>query len=135
MLLKCCTQYASKFVKLNTGHSTRKGQFHSKHKERQCQIIFKLLHNCTYFTCWQGHVQILYARLPQYINQELPDCKRDLQKEEEPNCQHLLYHRKSKRIPEISASLTLLKPLTMWITINCGKFFKRWEYQTTLLAS
>ena len=27
------------------------------------------------------------------------------------------------------------KPLTVWITTNCGKFFKRWEYQTTILAS
>ena len=27
------------------------------------------------------------------------------------------------------------KPLTVWITTNCGKFFKRWEYQTTLFAS
>ena len=34
-----------------------------------------------------------------------------------------------------SALLTMPKPLTMWITINCGKFFKRWEYQTTLPAS
>ena len=31
----------------------------------------------------------------------------------------------------ISALLTMPKPLTVWITINCGKFFKRWEYQTT----
>ena len=31
-----------------------------------------------------------------------------------------------------SASLTMLKPLTLWITANCRKFFKRWEYQTTL---
>ena len=29
----------------------------------------------------------------------------------------------------------MLKPLTMWITTNCGKFLKRWEYQTTLPAS
>ena len=38
------------------------------------------------------------------------------------------------RVPEktsISALLTIPKPLTVWITINCGKFFKRWEYQTT----
>ena len=27
------------------------------------------------------------------------------------------------------------KPLTMWITTNCGKFFKKWEYQTTIPAS
>ena len=33
------------------------------------------------------------------------------------------------------ALLTMLKPVTVWITTNCGKFFKRWEYQTTLPAS
>ena len=35
----------------------------------------------------------------------------------------------------ISAFLTMPKPLTVWIPINCGKFFKRWEYQTTWPAS
>ena len=34
-----------------------------------------------------------------------------------------------------AASLTMLKPLTAWITTNCGKFLKRWEHQTTLLSS
>ena len=34
-----------------------------------------------------------------------------------------------------SASLTMLKLLTVWTTTNCGKFLKRWEYQTTLSAS
>ena len=45
---------------------------------------------------------------------------------------------KKQRVPEktsISALLTMPKPLTVWITINCGKFFKRWEYQITLPAS
>ena len=32
----------------------------------------------------------------------------------------------------LSMSLTMLKPLTMWITTHCGKLLKRWEYQTTL---
>ena len=36
---------------------------------------------------------------------------------------------------KISASLTTLKPLIVWITTNCGKFLKRWVYQTTLPAS
>jgi len=36
----------------------------------------------------------------------------------------------SRKIP-ISALLTMPKPLTLWITINYGKFFKRWEYQIT----
>ena len=39
------------------------------------------------------------------------------------------------RKTSISALLTMPKPLTVWITINCGKFFKRWEYQTTWPAS
>ena len=42
---------------------------------------------------------------------------------------------KRKRIPEKkSALLTMPKPLTMWMTTNYGKFFKRWEHQTTLPA-
>ena len=36
---------------------------------------------------------------------------------------------------EIRPELTMLQPLAVWITINCGKFYKRWEYQTTLFAS
>ena len=39
--------------------------------------------------------------------------------------------QESSRKTSISASLTTLKLLTMWITTNCVKFFKRWEYQTT----
>ena len=37
----------------------------------------------------------------------------------------------SSRKTSISALLTMPKPLTVWITINCGKFLKEWEYQTT----
>ena len=41
----------------------------------------------------------------------------------------------SSRKTSISALLTMPKPSTVWITINCGKFWKRWEYQTTWPAS
>ena len=41
----------------------------------------------------------------------------------------------SSRKTSISALLTMPKPLTVWITINCGKFWKRREYQTTLPTS
>ena len=47
-LLKCCTQYASKFGKLSSGHRIGKGQFSSK--ERQCQRMLKLPHNCTHLS-------------------------------------------------------------------------------------
>ena len=43
--------------------------------------------------------------------------------------------KESFRQASISALLTMPKPLTVWITINCGKFLKRWEYQTTWSAS
>ena len=39
--------------------------------------------------------------------------------------------QESSRKISISALLIMPKPLTVWITINCGKFCKRWEYQTT----
>ena len=52
-----------------------------------------------------------------------------------PTSGGLLNKQKSSRKTSISAFLTMPKPLTMWITTNCGKFFKRWEYQTTLPAS
>ena len=43
--------------------------------------------------------------------------------------------QESSRKTSISALMTMPKPLTVWITKNCGKFFKRWEYQTTWPAS
>ena len=47
--VKCCSQYASKIGKLNSGHRTGES-FHSNSKERQCQRMFKLLYNCAHFT-------------------------------------------------------------------------------------
>ena len=55
--LKCCTQYASKFGKLSSGTGLEKVSFHSNPKERQCQRMFKLLHNCTRLTRLQSNAQ------------------------------------------------------------------------------
>ena len=62
--------------------------------------------------------------------------KLDLEKAEEPEIKlptSIGSSRKqeSSRKTSISALLTMPKPLTVWITINCGKFCKRWEYQNT----
>ena len=53
------------------------------------------------------------------------------------NCQHLLDHRKSKRVPEKHLFLLywLCQSLWLWITINCGKYWKIWEYQLTSPSS
>ena len=50
-------------------------------------------------------------------------------------CKVIVIKVKIKGQQRTSASLTTLKPLTVWITTNCGKFFMRWKYQTTLPAS
>ena len=63
-----------------------------------------------------------------------------LEKTEEPEIKLPIYDGSWKKQESSiktsnSALLTMPKPLTVWITINCGKFFKRWEYQTTWPAS
>ena len=72
-------------------------------------------------------LKILKARLQQYVNRELPDVQAGFRKGRgtgDQIVQHLLDHRKSKRVPEkhVSALLTVPKVLTAWITANCGKF-------------
>ena len=66
--------------------------------------------------------------------------KLDLQKAEEPEIKlpistGSLKKQESSRKASTSTLLTTPKPLTVWIRTNCGKFFKRWEYQTTWPAS
>ena len=81
-------------------------------------------------------LKILQARLQQYVNHEVPMFKLVLEKAEEPEIKlptsaGSWKKQESSRKTSISALLTMPKPLTVWITINCGKFFERWEYQTT----
>ena len=66
--------------------------------------------------------------------------KLDLEKAEEPEIKLTtptgsLKNRESSRKTSTSDLLTMPKPLTVWITTNCGKFWKRWEYQTIWPAS
>ena len=79
-----------------------KVHFHSNPKERQCQRMLKLLHNCTHLHASKVMLKILQARLQQYVNREFQMFKLVLEKAEEPeiNCQHPLDHRKMKIVPE-----------------------------------
>ena len=81
-------------------------------------------------------LKIFQARLQHYVNREIPDVQAGFRKTEEPRIKlptsaESSKKQKSSRKASLSALLTMPKPLTMWITINCGKFWKRWEYQTT----
>ena len=85
-------------------------------------------------------LKILQANLQQYVNCELPVVKAGFRKGRGteiklPTCTGSSKKPKSSRKPPTSVLLTTPKPLIMWITTNCGKFLKRWEYQSTLPAS
>ena len=74
------------------------------------------------------------------MNHEIPDVQAGFWKAEEPEIKLPTSAESSKKQESfiktsISALLTMSKPLMVWITINSGKFWKRWEYQTTWTAS
>ena len=75
--------------------------------------------------------KILQAMHQHYVNCELPDVQAGFRKAEEPE----IKLPTSVGLLKKQEKLTMTMPLTVWIIINCGKFFKRWEYQTTLPAS
>ena len=85
-------------------------------------------------------LKILQARLQRYVNLELPDVQAGFRKgrgtrDQIVNTHWIMEKQESSRETSISALLTMPKPLAVWITTNCGKFLKRWEYQSTLHAS
>ena len=141
MLWKCCTQYASKFGKFSSGHRTGKGQlsFQSQRKAMsknakttsQLHSPHTLVKWCLKFSksgfsnMWTMNFQMFKLV---FEKAEEPEIKL-------PTSAGSLKKQESSRKTSISALLTMPKPLTVWITINCGKFWKRWEYQTTWPAS
>ena len=136
MLWKCCTQYASKFGKLSSGHRTEKGQF-SFQSERKTvpknaqttartlishasKVMLKILQARKFNSMWTVNFHMF---------------KLVLEKAEEPEIKLPISTRSSKkqessRKTSISALLTMPKPLTVWITTNCGKFWRICQYQT-----
>ena len=72
-------------------------------------------------------LKMLQARLQQYVNRELPDVQAGFRKgrgtrDQIANIHWIMEKQESSRKTSISALLTMPKPLTVWITINCGKF-------------
>ena len=99
--------------------------FHSNPKERQCQRMLKLPQNCTHLTGYKVMLKILQARLQQYVNHELPDVQAGFRKGRRTRDQISIgswKKQESSRKTPAAALLTMPKPLTVWITINCGKF-------------
>ena len=125
MLCKCCTQYASKFGKLSSGHRTGKGHFFpipKKGNTKECSIyctIALISHSSKVM------LKILQARLQQYMNREPLDVQAGFRKGrgtryQIANIHCIMEKQESSRKTCISVLLTLPKPLTVWIMTNCG---------------
>ena len=141
MLWKCCPQYASKFGKLSSGHRTGKcpfsfqsqrkavpknaqttTQLHSSHTlVKYCLKFFKP----SFSNTWTVNFQVFKLVLEKA---EEPEIKL-------PTSDGSSNKQENFRKTSISDLLTMPKPLTVWTTTNCGKFWKRWEWQTTWPAS
>ena len=118
-----------------------KVSFYSNPKERQCQRMLKLL--CT--VALISHTskvmfKILQANFNSTWTMNFQMFKMVLEKAEEPEIKlptsaGSLKKEESSRKTSTSVLLTTPNSLTVWITTNCKKFQKRWEYQTTLPVS
>ena len=136
ILWKCCTPYASKFGKLSSGRRTGKGQFSFQPKESNAEEWWNYCTIVLISHTSKVMLKILQARLQQYMNWELPDIQVGFRKgrgtrDQIANICWIIKKAREFQKTSISASLAMLKPLTVWITTNCGKFFKRWEYKIT----
>ena len=113
LLLKCCTQYASKFGKLSSGHRTGKGQFSSfpipkkdNAKEGPNYHTIVLISHAS-----KGMLKILQARPQQYMNRQLPDVQAGFRKGRETRDQIANIRwiiKKNKKVPEKHLELLLL---------------------------
>ena len=140
MLWKCYIEYANTFGKLSSGHRTGKSQF-SFQSQRKGNVKECSNYRTTALISHASKVllKILQARLQQYMNREIPDIQAGFRKGKGTRDQiaNICWIIEKVRLPEKHLFLLywLCQSLWLWITTNCGKFFKRWEYQTTWSAS
>ena len=102
--------------------------------------MFKLSHSCTHLTASKVVLTILQARILQYVNHEVPYVQAGFRKNRGTRDQIGNIHWIIKKTREFQKNIYFcfidyVKGFDLSITTNCGKFFKRWEYQTTWPAS
>ena len=149
MLWKCCTQYASKFGKLSSGHRPEKGQFSFQSQRKampnnaqttaQLHSSHTLVKSCLKFSkpgfnsTWTMNFQMFKLDLEKVEGKK----KKKRQRNQRSNCQHLLDHWKSKRVPEKHLFLLYWLCQSLWLcgSQQTGKFLNSLAYQTTWPAS
>ena len=124
MPLKCCSQCAGKLGKLSSG--LEKVSFiliPKKSNAKECSNTAQL--HISHAN--KLMLKIIQARLQQYVNQELSDVQARFRKGKEPEINLPTSDGSSEKQENssktsASSSLTMLKPLTVWITTHCRKF-------------
>ena len=81
MLLKCCTQYISKFGKLSSAHRTGKGQFSFQFQRKAMPKNVHTIAQLHSSHASKVMLKILQARLQQHVNRELPDVQAGFRKD------------------------------------------------------
>ena len=125
-----------------SGRRTGKGQF-SFQSQRKAMLknaqTTAQLHSSHHYVS-KVMLKILQARFQQYMNRKLLNVQTGFRKDRGTrdrmaNIRWIIKIAREFQKNITSALLIMPNLLPMWITANCGKFFKRWEYQTTLPAS
>ena len=138
MLWKCCTQYASQRGKLSSSH-WRMSVFNpipKKGNAKECSNYhtIALISHVS-----KVKLKILQARLQQYVNRELPDVQAGFRKgrtrDQIATISWIIEKAREFQKNIYFCFIDYAKLLTVWNTTHCGKFLKRWEYQTTWPAS
>ena len=112
-----------------------KVNFHSTPKERQCQRIFKLSHNCSHLNCYQSNAHFLQVRLQQYVNRELPGVQTGFRKGRGPRAQiaNICWITEKAREFQKNIYFCFTDYAKAFDSVDHSKLWKkRWEYQTTL---
>ena len=144
MPLKCCTQYVNKFGKHGSYHRIGKGKFtkrlfskksNAKEHSNYCTVVLISHVNKVMLKIFQTS-----KRFSRLWTEKFQMYKLGLERAEEQEIKFPTFigsqrKQESSRKTSTSTSLTMLKPLTVWITTNCGKFLRRREYQTTFPVS
>ena len=101
-------------------------------------VTLLLPHNCTHFTCQQSNAQNSPNQASTVHELRTSRCSGGIQKRQRnqrSNCQYSLEIIEKAREFQKNIDFIEYAKVFVWIITNCGKFLKRWEYQTTLPAS
>ena len=139
MLQKCCTQYASKFGKLISGHRTGKGQFSLQSQRKAVPKNVQSTTQLHLFDTLANNAENSPSEASTVPEWEFPDVQAGFRKGKGTRDQITSIHWVMEKAREFQKNIYFscisnVKAF-VWIKANCGKFLKKWEYQATWPAS